>query len=171
LVTARVLDDAWYPMLAFERLGNAILKHVAMGNLEAVRLWGRFSVDKLRAAQPELLAPGDPIETLNRFGVLRATYFDFDALTITELSHGHARIEIRYHMGAVAEEAASLQTMGFFERLLEIAGALDVYAVLREKSWAGDPRTQLALEWGAAAKPKRDRPPSTERAIGRIRGR
>jgi hypothetical protein len=137
----------WYPMETFERFGNAILKFVALGQLEAVRMWGRFSVDELRAAQPNLVAPGDPVETLQRFRVLRATYFDFEALEIALLHDDEAQIVISYHMGARAEEAAAFQTMGFFERQLELAGATNVTARLAERSWAGDPRTLLQLNW------------------------
>ena len=137
----------WYPMETFERLGNAILKFVAMDQLEAVRMWGRFSVDELRAAQPNLVAPGDPVETLQRFRVLRATFFDFAALEIVMLHDDAAEIVISYGMGRKAEEAASFQTMGFFERQLELAGATNVSALLKQRSWAGDPRTLLALDW------------------------
>jgi hypothetical protein len=110
-------------------------------------MWGRFSVDQLVHAEPRLVAKGDPIETLDRFRVLRSTYFDFDALTVLSLSVGEAQIAISYHMGTMAEEAASLQTMGFFERLLEVAGATEVFARFLERSWAGDPRTVLDLIW------------------------
>ena len=137
----------WYPMETFERFGNAILKFVALGQLEAVRMWGRFSVDELRAAQPNLVAPGDPVETLQRFRVLRATFFDFPALEITMLHDDAAEIVISYGMGKKAEEAASFQTMGFFERQLELAGATNVTAKLSERSWAGDARTLLQLNW------------------------
>ncbi len=138
---------AWYPMATFERLGNAILQFVANGDLFPVRLWGRYSADQLRASQPSLVAPGDPIETLNRFRVLRSTYFDFDALEVLMLHDGAAEIAIAYFMGMPAEEAASYQTMGFFERQLELAGGKEVDARFRLRSWAGDDRTVLALRW------------------------
>ncbi len=137
----------WYPMETFERFGNAILRFVALDQIEAVRMWGRFSVDELRAAQPNLVAVGDPVETLQRFRVLRATYFDFNALEIAMLLDDEAQIIISYHMGARAEEAASYQTMGFFERQVELAGATNVAAKLSERSWAGDARTLLRLNW------------------------
>lgn len=138
---------AWYPMAGFERLGNAILKVIAQNQLLAVRMWGRFSVDQLRKDQPELVAVGDPLETLNRFRVLRSTYFDFDALKLIMLHEGAAEIEIAYHMGMPAEEAASYQTMGFFERQVELAGGREVEARFPQRSWAGDARTLLALTW------------------------
>jgi hypothetical protein len=140
----------WYPMETFERFGNAILRFVALDQLEAVRMWGRFSVDELRAAQPNLVALGDPMETLQRFRVLRATYFDFDALDIALLHEDEAQIVISYYMGARAEEAASYQTMGFFERQIELAGGSNVAAQLSERSWAGDARTLLRLSWDRA---------------------
>lgn len=143
-----VIDpNAWYPMASFERLGNAILRCIAKDDLLLVRLWGRYSVDQLRADQPMLVAPGDPVETLNRFRVLRSTYFDFEALEVLMLHDGEAEIAIAYSMGMPAEEAASFQTMGFFERQLELAGARAIDARFRLRSWAGDPRTVLALRW------------------------
>ncbi len=147
---ARIDPDGWYPMATFERMGNEILRVVAKGDTTAVQMWGRLSVDMLRAAQPMLVERGDPIETLNRFRVLRATYFDFEAIEVLMLHDEQAQIEIRYHMSMPAEAAAAMQTMGFFQRLLEIAGAIDVQAAFRSRSWAGDPRTVLALQWRTA---------------------
>ena len=151
-LSARVDPAGWYPMETFERFGNAILTNVALGQLEAVRMWGRFSVDQHRAAQPALVEPGDPVETLQRFRVLRATFFDFPALEIPLLLDDQAEVVIRYHMGARAEEAASFQTMGWFERQLELAGATNVNARLTERSWAGDARTLLSLSWDPPAR-------------------
>src|SRR5688572_2266538 len=112
----RIVPDAWYPMETFERLGLAILAVFADGELELVRQFGRASVDWLIGAHPELIAPGDPRESLMRFHVLRRSFFDFPALDVMSLTDGAARIRIGYQMGDVAEEAAALQTMGFFER-------------------------------------------------------
>ncbi len=144
---AKVDLDEWYPMETFERFGNAILTVIAGDDVEAVRHWGQFSVDQLRAANPNLLAPNDPAETMMRFRIQRATYFDFDALEIVALAPGRAEIVIHYHMGARAEEAAAFQTMGFFERLLEIAGATSVHARFVSRSWKGDGRTLLVIDW------------------------
>jgi hypothetical protein len=146
-LTMKIDPDAWYPMATFERLGNEILRTVARGELFPVQMWGRYSAAQLRAANPALLSPGDPIETLNRFRVLRATFFDFLALEVLLLHEGEAEIVVRYHMGMPAEEAASYQTMGFFEGLLELAGATDIRAQLRERSWADSGRTLLAIRW------------------------
>lgn len=144
---AKIDVDGWYPMETFERMGTAILRTVARGELFPVQLWGRYSVAQLRATNPSLLAPSDPVETLNRFRVLRETFFDFRALDVLLLHDDEAQIEIRYHMGMPAEEAAAMQTVGFFEGLLEIAGARDVSSELLERSWAGAPRTVLELRW------------------------
>jgi hypothetical protein len=143
----RIDPAAWYPMATFERLGNAILRHVASNSLMPAQLWGRYSAALLHTANPMLLAPGDPLESINRFRVLRQTFFDFDALAIPLLHPGAAQIVIRYHMGRVAEEAACYQTMGFFEGLVELAGGTNVDARLRQRAWDGDPQTRLDLSW------------------------
>lgn len=143
----RIDPSAWYPMATFERLGNAILKVIAHDDLNAVRMWGQFQVDQLRFVHPALLAPDDPLESLTRFRVLRSTFFDFEALEVPMLHDDEAQIVIHYHMGTPAEEAASVQTQGFFERLLQLAGARKVSSTFRQRSWAGDPRTLLELRW------------------------
>ena len=142
--------DGWYPMESFERLGNAIMKHVTRGELVPVQLWGRYSVQQLRSAYPMLVAEQDPVETLNRFKVMQTTFFDFSALEVPMLHDGDAQVVIHYHMGKSAEEAASHQTMGFFEGLLQLAGARDIHAMFRERSWTGAPRTLVELFWKSA---------------------
>jgi hypothetical protein len=143
----RIDPNAWYPMDSFERLGNAILAIVANNELFPVQLWGRYSASILHKANPLLLEPNAPVETLHRFRVFRQTFFDFDALEVPLMHDGEAHIVVRFHMGLPAEEAATYQTMGFFEGLLELAGAKDVRSTLAEKSWAGDPRTLLVIRW------------------------
>lgn len=146
-LTIQIEPNTWYPMPVFERLGCAILAIVARGEPFPVQLWGRFSATQLHKAYPALLEPNDPVETLNRFRVLRETFFDFPALTVPLLHEGEAQITIAYHMGDPAEEAASFQTMGFFEGLLELAGAQNIRAEFKERSWAGLSRTLLAIRW------------------------
>jgi hypothetical protein len=151
-VDQRIDPQAWYPMATFERMGNAILACVANGELVPVRMWGRLSAAQLRQAEPMLVSPGDPVETLSRFHVLRQTYFDFAALEVLMLHDDEAEIAIAYHMGMPAEEAATMQTIGFFEGLLELAGARDVRGSLSSRSWAGDPRTTVRFRWTMPAR-------------------
>jgi hypothetical protein len=147
-LTARIDPDAWYPMTTFERMGNAILHFVARGEMMPVRMWGRFSATQLKNAHPTLLVAGEPLETLERFRLLRATFFDFDALSLATVGSEGANLVIRYHMGMPAEEAASHQTLGFFEGLLQLAGAQNVEGLFKEKSWApGNTRTLATIRW------------------------
>lgn len=146
-LSVRIDPDAWYPMATFERMGNEILRTTAQGKLQLVQLWGRFSAGQLRAAHPNLLAPLDPVETLNRFRVLRETFFDFSALEVRMLHEYETQVAIRYHMGTPAEEAASHQTMGFFEGLLELAGAREIQAAFKSKSWQDGGDTVIDIKW------------------------
>ncbi len=143
----RIDPTEWYPMATFERLGNAILHFVANDELFPVQLWGRYSAPLLHRANPALVVPGDALETLKRFGKLRETYFDFPAFDALMLDPEAAHIVIHYYMGMPAEEAAAYQAMGFFEGLLPLAGADQVHAEFRERSWTGDARTLLVLRW------------------------
>jgi hypothetical protein len=139
--------DGWYPMESFERLGNAILRFVCRGELFPVQLWGRYSAAPLRTLYPTLVVPGDPAETLRRFDALRPQFFDFGPIAMPLIGETEAQLMIAYQMGMPAEEAASHQTLGFCEGLLQLAGAIDVDGAFRERSWLDQPRTLVALRW------------------------
>ena len=94
-----------------------------------------------------LVAERDPVESLTRFRVLRGTFFDFEAISIPMLHDDEARIVIDYGMGMPAEEAACMQAIGFFERVLELSGCVSVNHRFLERSWVVDPRTMIELTW------------------------
>lgn len=137
----------WYPMETFERMGSGILETVAGGQLEAVRMWGRFQTDAIVRIHPSLVSAGDPRDTLSRFQTLRRGFFDYEAVDLPTILVGEARVVIDYGMAARAEEAACHQAMGFFERLVELAGGSGIYATFRRRGWVDGPPTELSLSW------------------------
>jgi hypothetical protein len=145
----RIEPNEWYPMKTFERMGLAILAELSPA-LETIRAWGRAQVDWLCRRHADLVAPGDARDTLMRFRVLRASFFDYDALRISELTDGEATLFIAYGMSHRAEEAASWQTLGFFERLIELAGATNVQAWFANKSWSSQGQTCIRIRWEGA---------------------
>jgi uncharacterized protein (TIGR02265 family) len=143
----KIDPQGWYPMETFERLGVAIVREVARGQLGAVQMWGRFQVATVVKAFPALVAAGQPRETLMRFHALHRSFFDYDAVVVEEALDDSARVHIQYEMGAEAEEAACHQTLGFFEQLVEVSGGRDVSAKLQRRSWDGADRTLVVLAW------------------------
>ncbi len=146
-LSERIAPDTWYPMLPFERMGLAILNVIAEEDLNVVREFGKLSVDWLINTHAGLVAEGDPRETLMRFHVMRRSFFDFPAIDVLAITDGSATLRIDYKMGDLAEEAAAIQSMGFFERLLEVGGARLVKASFTGRRWAGAPQTLLDLSW------------------------
>lgn len=137
----------WYPMEVFERMGVAILREIARNDLTLVKHFGRVSLNALCKQYDNLVVPGDPKGSLLRFKVLRQDFFNFPALDFEDLFEDEAVAIVSYGMGAVAEEAATYQTMGFFERLLERAGGEPARVSLSARSWAGDPKTRVYMRW------------------------
>jgi hypothetical protein len=56
-------------------------------------------------------------------------------------------LNVNYGMGAVAEEAACHQTLGFCEGVLSLAGARAIQGAFGERSWLGTALTALVLDW------------------------
>jgi hypothetical protein len=128
-------------------MGLGILSEVADNNLLLVRAWGQSQVARLCELHPDLLAPSNPRDSLMRFSVLRNSFFDYRSVELLHVSDEEAVVEVRYGMGKVAEEAAALQTMGFFEKLIQLAGGLDVAAWFSSQAWSGGENTIIELRW------------------------
>jgi hypothetical protein len=143
----RVDPEAWYPMATFERMGLAILKLVANNDWRQVQAFGSASVDWILNKHGDLLVVGDPSATVDRFQRERQSFFDFPAITVTELGREQAVIALSYGMSPLAEEAACVQTLGFFLRLVEKAGGRGAQAEFSSKAWGGDACTSLRLNW------------------------
>ncbi len=143
--------QAWYPMDSFERLEVAIFQAIAEGDLGLVRDWGRASVARVVGTNENVLLPGDPRESLMRFFVLRRSLFDFEALSMLQLCDSSASIGVEYGMQPLAERAAAVQTMGFFESLIALAAGGDVLGEFLESSWRGDRQTIIGFSWPPAA--------------------
>jgi len=146
-VRRQIDPSAWYPMGVFERLGDAILAHSGQATLSAVRMWGHFSVSAVVATHPDLIARGDPVESLMRLKVMRASLFDFPAFDLPGLLPGQADVRVTYYMGPSAEEAACHQTMGFCEGVVSLAGGTNIEARFTTCAWHGAPETRIELFW------------------------
>ena len=149
--------DTWYAMDSFERFGIAVFQAIAEGDLGLVRDWGRASVARVVGTNEQVLVPGDPRESLMRFLVLRRSLFDFEALSMLQLCDASASIGVEYGMAPLAEQAAAVQTMGFFEGLIALAEGGDVHGEFLETSWRGDRQTIIGFSWqpSAAVQPAR----------------
>ncbi len=165
VLAGRIDPDGWYPMATFERLGLAIMNEITRGQLDGVRMWGRFQVEAVRAHYTHLVAEGDPRETLMRFDVLAGSFFDSGALRVLSVDDDSGSVGIRFGMCAAAEESACHQTLGFFERLVELAGGKAVDARFTARTWEGDENTRIALHWDSpeAANPAGRRTPRSPR--------
>jgi len=159
---------SWYPMEVFERLGLAIFQAIAEGDLGLVRDWGRASVARVVASHEHVIVPRDPRESLMRFFVLRRSFFDYEALSMLQLSDESASIGVEYGMSPLAERAAAVQTMGFFEGLIGLAGGRDVHAEFLESSWRGDRQTVVGFAWQPPAELTTTRPRMRGAANGAV---
>jgi hypothetical protein len=140
-------DAKWYPTSTFERMGLGIVHGIAFGSLVPVHAWGRAQVDAMLRIHPEILEPDNPRESLMRVVVHRRGFFDFEVLVVREIADCHASFELQYQMSDVAELAASMQTMGAFEELVERAGGSDITARFTRRAWEGNASTVLELAW------------------------
>jgi hypothetical protein len=143
-----IVASQWYPMQIYQRMGAAIFKEIARGNLESARLWGKVTMDNLVGLYKEtLVVKGSPIETLAKFKIINQHFFDFEGFGVTVLDPNHVTIKIDRDFGTLAASAYCNQMLGSFQRLIELAGGREVRAEFTAKIWEGAPNTIVDIKW------------------------
>jgi hypothetical protein len=167
LLDEKIDPGSWYPMETFERLGLVVLDCFAGDATEPIRRFGQSQINGILAQFPTLLVPKHPRDTLMRFRVLMTSFFDFSALDVLSIDDTSAEVMIRYGMCAAAEQAATWQTLGFFEALLALSGAMHNDHEFVARSWETPGRiTRLRLRWVDAPRRRGESTGPAEAIVG-----
>ncbi len=152
LLNELILPSRWYPLDTMVRIGEAVFKELANGNLEATREWGWKSMDNLvRVYKNHLVVEGNPMRSLERFAITNRSLFNFEGLTIEPVSDTRARVTVSNEFGERLAEAYCTQMLGAFERLIDLSGGKQIYAAFASRRWMGDPQTVIELAWRSEA--------------------
>lgn len=142
-----VLPSEWYPLETFQRLGVAVLREIAKGDVQVVRAWGQKSMDELIKIYKNLAEGNDPLQALDKLQALRRRFFDFEGLEISPQGGNRVRVKIDLAFGGVADEAYAYQMLGTIERLLELTGAKNIQSQFIQRAWQGAPHTAIEFSW------------------------
>jgi hypothetical protein len=148
IIEGRVLPSVWYPYETFRRCGLATFHELAGGKVEAVRAWGKISMEQLvKGLYSSVVTEKDPMKAIERFVSMRRQFFDFDARTHEKVGEKHIKVRLQTIPDREGIEAYTAQLTGGFEKLIELTGGKNPKIVLTKKQWAGDPVTELDISW------------------------
>jgi uncharacterized protein (TIGR02265 family) len=147
LANELILSSVWYPLETYKRMGLAVFKLLAKGNLEAAWGWGRASVEEQTKTYKTIIQENNPIGTLRRFSGIQRQFVDFEFIDINELGPGKVQIVFKMVLGDEADEAYAHHLGGVLEGLVELSGAESVKVDINEKCWEGSENTVFEIEW------------------------
>jgi hypothetical protein len=154
LIHSQILPSTWYPMDTYERAEIAVFHEIAQGKLEVARVWGRFLLeDMVKRVYQNLVEEQDPMSALQKFAVFRKQLLrfenpDFQALECKKLGPKEALMTVRLDRPVAEFEAHCNQTVGTFERLVELAGGKEVKAEILEHDYKGPkPFVNIKISW------------------------
>jgi hypothetical protein len=119
IIRDNVLPSAWYPYEFFHRLGYAMFKEMAQGNLEAVRGFGKVNIRNTLQVYRGVLVPGDPVRSAENFAQLRRNFMRGDADT-RMIGHGAGWLKYLVVAPSIDRDAESLRAFCY-----QIAGNLE----------------------------------------------
>jgi CheY-like chemotaxis protein len=139
----------WYPMETFERFGLVILDQLVGTETDSIRLWGRSMISRMVRRFPQLKAGKGPKGAIEQMQQLLTELFGFECVVVEQMRDDGATVRVSYGMSPAAEQAATFQTMGFFEELLTTSGA---QSALGKKTAGG-----FTLRWEIPSEDGRER--------------
>lgn len=154
IIESQILPTAWYPLDTYERAERAIFQEIGQGKLENARIWGRFAIDDMvKRIYQNLIEEQDPMLTLERFTLFRKQLFrfqdpNFQPMEFSQMGPKQVRIKIQLNHPLELFEAYAYQSMGSFERLVELAGGKEPKVSIVEYDWKSRcPYAVLEVSW------------------------
>jgi len=148
IINDRVLPSVWYPLETFRRAGLAAFYELGAGDLDKVRAWGRISLEQLvKGIYKTVISEPDPMKALERFVLLRQQFFNFADMRFEKLGDKHAKIWIAYEPEEKGAEPYAAQLEGTFQRMVEIAGGVNVKTAVSPGEWEGNKGMEFDIIW------------------------
>ncbi len=135
IVNSQILPSNWYPLASWERIGNAVFKEAARGNLDLIRAYGPVMMKNLLNVYSHVLVKGDPAASIEKFEGIRRTFIKGleSNISITERAEGRVRLNIKHiYQDRDFLEAFTHATAGNIEELVKQAGGMNVSVTIHE---------------------------------------
>ena len=141
-----VLPVAWFPLETYERLLESAEGVLGEGDGAAALEIGAATAGRdLPTTHRLFMQSATPAMALSRIPQLWRTYHSRGEVEITQVPAGGWRLEIRDLSPDTYLHAMAM--CGFYQKLLELAGARDVRVALLSSRGRGDDRTITSLRW------------------------
>ncbi len=151
VVNSEVVASGWYPGEVFYRLSYAVYKVVAGSDLELCTAFGRFAVHDIAETYKNMIVPGNPATSMERFIKQRKSFFggDYSSAQLGNVSCGEGWLKFAYtsaQPGVKGEEVASVvahSVAGALQELASMTGGRDVSSELVNK----DDFFEINIHW------------------------
>ncbi len=145
-LTGVVLPVAWFPLDVYDRLLDAAERTLGGGDgTLALEIGAATAARDLPTTHRLFMQSATPAMALTRIPQLWRTYHSRGEVLISQVPAGGWRLEVRDLSPETYLHAMAM--CGFYQKLLELAGARDVRVALLSSRGRGEERTVTSLRW------------------------
>ncbi len=143
IINGEILASAWYPGDFFYRLSYAVYRVVGQSDLEICFAFGKIAAHNLIEIYKNILVPGDPAVSMERFITRRKSFFrgDYSTDETGQLKNGNGWLTYLYtnaQPGVKGGEVAGVIAHTVAGALYELAGLTGGRNVSSNVSQKGD---------------------------------
>ncbi|MFO8058763.1 MAG: hypothetical protein R6V10_15860 [bacterium] len=146
LVNEMILPSSWYPLESYARMGLAVFKLLAGGDVNAAWNWGRMSLDGLTRVYKNLVSD-DPAESMRKFAMIQRSLANFALIEVEKADENTLHIVLKASFGEEEDKAYAYQMGGMLERTAELCAPGEAKVDIIKKTWEGDPNTVFEMKW------------------------
>jgi hypothetical protein len=95
VLNSKILPSQWYPFETYKRLGLAVFKVIGNSQLTASRAFGRMNMANLLKIYGNIMIPGDPAATVEKFAALAGNFFQGIGTGYRVVERGPKSIKIK----------------------------------------------------------------------------
>lgn len=146
LVNEMILPSTWYPVESYARMGLAVFKLLAGGDVNAAWNWGRLSLDGLTKVYKNLISD-DPYESMRKFAMIQRSLANFALIEVEKEGENTLHIVLQVNFGEEEDMAYAYQMGGMLERTAELSAPGKATVTIIKKTWEGDAQTVFEMKW------------------------
>jgi hypothetical protein len=130
IINGTVLSSVWYPFESYKRVGLAAYKVVSGSDLNLTRLFGRTTMQGLVQVYKNMVAPGDPAASVQKFCNLAQNFFRGVQTHYEVHGMGPGWIEVKLNIAPEdgLEELGDVfgyQIAGALDEMIQLTGVAD----------------------------------------------
>ena len=145
MLDERILASNWYSLDSYKRMGLAVFKLIANGDVKLAWNWGKMSLDGLVEVYKNILMAEDTFDSVNKLAIIQSRLANFEMFDVKKIEDKKIQISFFPVFGKEPDMAYAYHFAGMLDRLTELTNNGKSQVTILKKCWEGSANTVFEI--------------------------